>query len=162
MIKTQSHHQPTVMDILDSVGIRPTSFRRQILMEVRAQTSPVTPSGLFRTLPEGLSIGSVYRILAQLYDRGLLERHHLSNGKLAYTYRHERQDLRIICPDCGKAAPVEASKLDGAFRETLRGLGFLDSRATISAPCVECAHPPTQRGRKFKQYRRITAYDAED
>lgn len=90
---------------LKDAGLKITLPRLKILKIFQMQESHLSAEDLYKILlDEGEEIGlaTVYRVLNQFDDAGILTRHHFEGGKSVFELAHQEHHDHIICLDCGK------------------------------------------------------------
>jgi len=97
-------------DDLKSIGLKATYPRLKILdlfHKLQDEGSPrhVTAEDVYRhLLADGLDIGlaTVYRVLTQFEQAGLLQRHHFESGKSIFELNEGQHHDHLVCVDCGR------------------------------------------------------------
>ena len=56
---------------------------------------------------EEIGIATVYRVLNQFEDAGIVERHHFEGGKSVFELRHKEHHDHLVCLNCGKVIEFE-------------------------------------------------------
>jgi len=91
---------------LKSIGLKAT-FPRLKILEIfeRAEVRHMTAEDVYRILVnEGMDIGlaTVYRVLTQFEQAGLLERHHFESGKAIFELNAGKHHDHLVCINCGR------------------------------------------------------------
>lgn len=91
---------------LKSIGLKAT-FPRLKILEIfeRAEVRHMTAEDVYRLLVnEDMDIGlaTVYRVLTQFEQAGLLERHHFESGKAIFELNAGKHHDHLVCIDCGR------------------------------------------------------------
>jgi Fur family ferric uptake transcriptional regulator len=97
-------------DDLKSIGLKATLPRLKILdlfNKLQAQGSPrhVTAEDVYRhLLADGMDVGlaTVYRVLTQFEQAGLLQRHHFESGKSIFELNEGQHHDHLVCLQCGR------------------------------------------------------------
>jgi Fur family ferric uptake transcriptional regulator len=97
-------------DDLKSIGLKATYPRLKILdlfHKLQDEGAPrhVTAEDVYRhLLADGLDIGlaTVYRVLTQFEQAGLLQRHHFESGKAIFELNAGNHHDHLVCVDCGR------------------------------------------------------------
>jgi Fur family ferric uptake transcriptional regulator len=140
-------------DDLKSSGLKATLPRLKIL-EV-FQTSDVrhlTAEDVYKhLLAEGSDIGlaTVYRVLMQFEQAGILTRSHFESGKSVFELNEGKHHDHLVCLDCGRVEEFYDPEIEARQREIAQSRGFeLQEHAlSLYAGCtkVDCPHRPPRR-----------------
>lgn len=91
---------------LKSMGLKATLPRLKILeLFQRADQRHLTAEDVYRMLiAEGIDIGlaTVYRVLTQFEQAGLLERHHFEATKAVFELNQGQHHDHLVCMQCGR------------------------------------------------------------
>jgi len=90
---------------LKDAGLKVTLPRWKILDIFRNTQAHLSAEDLYKMLlDEGEEIGlaTVYRVLNQFDDAGILTRHHFEGGKSVFELANQEHHDHIICLNCGK------------------------------------------------------------
>ena len=131
----------TPAKLLSNRGLRVTVGRLAVLELVQAHAR-LAPLDIFRRLDDGdrrLSLATIHRVLAELRDAGLVERHYLADGKASYSPARAAATAHLVCRACGAAVAIDDAALDRRFAELAAGRGFVLAGHTVSLHGV-CAH----------------------
>ena len=95
----------TNIDELKSTGLKATLPRLKIL-EIFQKTEQrhMTAEDVYRVLlgeQSDIGLATVYRVLTQFEQAGLLSRHHFEAGKAVYELREDGHHDHLVCLDCG-------------------------------------------------------------
>lgn len=139
------------VDELKSSGLKATLPRIKIL-EVfqRANQRHMTAEDVFKALlAEGADIGlaTVYRVLMQFEQAGLLSRSHFESGKSVFELNEGQHHDHLVCLTCGRVEEfydAEIEKRQRAVAQT-RGFELHDHSLALYAACVkpQCPHRPS-------------------
>jgi Fur family ferric uptake transcriptional regulator len=137
-------------DDLKSSGLKATLPRLKIL-EV-FQTSSVrhlTAEDVYKQLlAEGSDIGlaTVYRVLMQFEQAGILSRSHFESGKSVFELNEGKHHDHLVCLDCGRVEEFYDAEIEARQRAVAQARGFeLQEHAlSLYAGCtkVDCPHRP--------------------
>lgn len=116
-----------------------------------AAQGAVSADVLFRMLlarGTHMSIGTVYRVLGLLHERGLVVRHRDAERKALYRLKEHASDaqIRFTCIGCGVAVCV----LDAAVLRRLQqcaaqvGMALAGQELNLQAYCSECGPGKTR------------------
>ena len=56
---------------------------------------------------EDIGLATVYRVLNQFDDAGILDRHHFEGGKSVFEISHKKHHDHLVCLKCGKVIEFE-------------------------------------------------------
>jgi Fur family ferric uptake transcriptional regulator len=56
---------------------------------------------------EDIGLATVYRVLNQFDDAGILNRHHFEGGKSVFEISHKKHHDHLVCLKCGKVVEFE-------------------------------------------------------
>jgi Fur family transcriptional regulator, ferric uptake regulator len=141
------------IDELKSTGLKATLPRLKIL-EIFQQGGlrHMTAEDVFRVLLEDRSdigLATVYRVLTQFEQAGILIRSHFESGKSVYELNEGQHHDHLVCLDCGKVeefydAEIEKRQNDVA---TAKGFTIADHALSLYAHCTrgDCPHRPVQQ-----------------
>ena len=140
-------------DDLKSSGLKATLPRLKIL-EV-FQTSDIrhlTAEDVYKhLLTEGSDIGlaTVYRVLMQFEQAGILTRSHFESGKSVFELNEGKHHDHLVCLDCGRVEEFYDPEIEARQRQIAQARGFeLQEHAlSLYAGCtkVDCPHRPPRR-----------------
>ena len=90
---------------LKNMGLKATFPRLKILeLFEKSDIRHLTAEDVYRALlTEGMDIGlaTVYRVLTQFEQAGLLERHFFESGKAVFEINRGKHHDHLVCVDCG-------------------------------------------------------------
>ena len=134
-------------DELKSSGLKATLPRIKIL-EVfqRAQERHMTAEDVYKALlTEGADIGlaTVYRVLMQFEQAGLLSRSHFESGKSVFELNEGQHHDHLVCLSCGRVEEFFDPEIEKRQRDVAARHGFeLQDRAlSLYAVCNKPACP---------------------
>jgi len=96
-------------------------------------------------ISENMDIGlaTVYRVLTQFEQAGLLERHFFESGKAVFEINRGKHHDHLVCIDCGRVEEFydpEIEKRQNAIAEE-RGFAIQDHALYLYAQCTKDACP---------------------
>src|SRR3970040_1365577 len=95
----------TVQSLKDS-GLKATLPRRKVLELFEAsKVRHLSAEDVYKALlAEGIDVGlaTVYRVLTQFEQAGLLTRQHFEAGKAVYELNQGGHHDHLVCPQCGR------------------------------------------------------------
>ena len=135
-------------DELKSSGLKATLPRIKIL-EVfqRSQRRHMTAEDVYKMLlVEGADVGlaTVYRVLMQFEQAGILSRNHFEAGKAVFELNEGKHHDHLVCLDCGRVEEFfdpEIEKRQNAVAHS-RGFELQDHALALYAVCTTkaCEH----------------------
>lgn len=133
---------------LKSSGLKATLPRIKILEVFQtAKQRHMTAEDVFRVLlNEGADVGlaTVYRVLLQFEQAGLLTRHHFEAGKAVYELNEGQHHDHLVCLDCGLVEEFFDPDIERRQREVAleRGFQLQDHALSLYAVCTKtnCPH----------------------
>jgi Fur family ferric uptake transcriptional regulator len=136
---------------LKSAGLKATLPRLRIINLF--ETSPMrhmTAEEVYRQLAsEGLDIGlaTVYRVLTQFEQAGLLIRHHFESGKAVFELDEGKHHDHLVCMQCGRVEEFFDAEIEKRQRRIAAERGFAISEHALYL-YADCTKPkcPHRRG----------------
>lgn len=132
---------------LKSSGLKATLPRLKIL-EVfeRSQRRHLAAEDVFRALlAEGADIGlaTVYRVLMQFEQAGLLRRSNFESGKAVFELDEGEHHDHLVCLSCGRVEEFFDAEIERRQREiaAARGFSLQDHSLSLYAHCTRSACP---------------------
>lgn len=130
-------------DDLKSSGLKATLPRIKIL-DVFQHSSQrhMTAEDVFKALlTEGADIGlaTVYRVLMQFEQAGILSRNHFESGKAVFELNEGKHHDHLVCIDCGRVEEFydpEIEKRQNAVAH-VRGFELQDHALSLYAVCTK-------------------------
>jgi len=141
-------------DELKSSGLKATLPRIRILeIFQKGEQRHMAAEDVYKALLlEGSDIGlaTVYRVLMQFEQAGLLKRNHFESGKSVFELNEGSHHDHLVCLDCGWVEEFYDAEIEQRQRAVARASGFeLQEHAlSLYATCTkkDCPHRPrTQR-----------------
>ena len=120
------------IDELKSTGLKATLPRLKILeiFQNGAQRH-MTAEDVFRVLLEersDIGLATVYRVLTQFEQAGILSRSHFESGKAVYELNEGQHHDHLVCLDCGTGRGVLRRRNRKAPARGGQGQGLRDRR----------------------------------
>jgi len=132
---------------LKSIGLKATFPRLKILeLFEKGTMRHMTAEDVYRMLiSENMDIGlaTVYRVLTQFEQAGLLERHFFESGKAVFEINRGKHHDHLVCIDCGKVEEFydpEIERRQNMIAEQ-RGFKIQDHALYLYAHCTKEACP---------------------
>jgi len=130
--------------VLKSSGLKATPPRIKVLeIFQRAEPRHLSAEDLYKALvAEGSEIGlaTVYRVLTQLADAGLLTRSRFETGKAVFELNTGTHHDHLVCLGCGRVDEFYDAQIEARQREVARAIGFgLQEHAlALYGLCSDC------------------------
>ncbi len=140
----------THADNLKSSGLKATLPRIKIL-EVFQRTAMrhMTAEDVYKALlTEGADVGlaTVYRVLMQFEQAGLLTRSHFESGKSVFELNEGQHHDHLVCLTCGRVEEFYDAEIESRQRAVAQARGFAlqDHSLALYATCIrsKCTHRP--------------------
>ncbi|MBX3682788.1 MAG: ferric iron uptake transcriptional regulator [Thauera sp.] len=126
---------------LKSIGLKATYPRLKILdLFQSSEQRHLTAEDVYRTLMnEGMDIGlaTVYRVLTQFEQAGLLERHYFESGKAVFELVEGGHHDHLVCMQCGKVEEFFDAEIERRQNQIAleRGFAIREHALYIYADC---------------------------
>jgi Fur family ferric uptake transcriptional regulator len=134
-------------DELKGSGLKATLPRIKILeIFQHAQRRHMTAEDVFKALlAEGADIGlaTVYRVLMQFEQAGLLARSHFESGKATFELNEGQHHDHLVCTDCGRVEEFFDPEIEQRQRSltSARGFELQEHSLALYARCTKAACP---------------------
>ena len=137
---------------LKNMGLKATFPRLKILeLFEKSDVRHMTAEDVYRALiAENMDIGlaTVYRVLTQFEQAGLLERHFFESGKAVFEINRGKHHDHLVCINCGRVEEFydpEIEKRQNAIAKE-RGFAIQDHALYLYVQCTKdnCPHRPTE------------------
>jgi Fur family ferric uptake transcriptional regulator len=128
---------------LKNIGLKATLPRLKILdLFEQSNKRHMTAEEIYRLLAdEGQDIGlaTVYRVLTQFEQAGLLMRHHFDSDKAVFELNHGDHHDHLVCLQCGKVEEFVDSEIEKRQHRIAKERGFAihDHSLQIYADCIK-------------------------
>jgi Fur family ferric uptake transcriptional regulator len=135
---------------LKTIGLKATLPRLKILdLFEHANVRHMTAEDVYKLLlNEGMDIGlaTVYRVLTQFEQAGLLVRHHFESGKAVYELNQGGHHDHLVCLQCGRVEEFYDAEIERRQSKIAKERGFVihDHSLQLYADCTKshCPHKP--------------------
>ncbi|HSD36518.1 MAG TPA: ferric iron uptake transcriptional regulator [Rhodocyclaceae bacterium] len=130
---------------LKSMGLKATLPRLKILdLFQRSNERHLTAEDVYRLLlAEDLDVGlaTIYRVLTQFEEAGLLKRHHFESGKAVFELNEGHHHDHIVCLSCGRVEEFFDESIEARQHAIADELGFTlsDHAMHLYGLCHACA-----------------------
>lgn len=128
------HHNVKKVEFMDNVkalkhsGLKVTHPRLIVLNLLKTMDDRhVSVEDVFRMLinkHEDIGLATIYRVLAQFEDAGIVERHHFEGGKALYELNDTSHHDHLICIKCGKVVEFEDEIIERKQHEVAHANGL--------------------------------------
>ena len=133
---------------LKSAGLKATLPRLKIInLFESSKVRHMTAEDVYKMLlGEGLDIGlaTVYRVLTQFEQAGLLVRHHFESGKAVFELNQGTHHDHLVCLQCGRVEEFYDADIEARQRAVTSARGFELQEHTLAlyARCTkaDCVH----------------------
>ncbi|HNN09156.1 MAG: ferric iron uptake transcriptional regulator [Rhodocyclaceae bacterium] len=135
-------------DDLKSIGLKATFPRLKILeLFEKSEVRHMTAEDVYRLLVnDGMDIGlaTVYRVLTQFEQAGLLERHHFESGKAVFELNAGHHHDHLVCVNCGRVEEFYDAEIERRQAKIAKERGFAiqEHALYLYAECTKanCPH----------------------
>jgi Fur family ferric uptake transcriptional regulator len=139
---------------LKSTGLKATLPRLKILdVFQKGAQRHMTAEDVFRVLLDersDIGLATVYRVLTQFEQAGILVRSHFESDKAVYELNEGQHHDHLVCLDCGRVEEFYDAEIEKRQHDVARTKGFdiADHALSLYAHCTkgECPHRPPGRG----------------
>ena len=131
-------------DDLKSIGLKATLPRLKILtLFEESKKRHLTAEEVYKTLTdEGLEIGlaTIYRVLTQFEQAGLLIRHNFDQGKGTFELTSSQHHDHLVCTKCGHVEEFFDNEIEERQIAIANKLGFeiSDHSLNLYGECRDC------------------------
>lgn len=129
---------------LKDAGLKITAPRLKILQLLESSSvRHVSAEDVYKLLLENgeeIGLATVYRVLTQFEDAGLVARHHFEGGHSVFELSPDQHHDHIVCVKCGKVEEfndVEIERRQKMIAETL-GFELTDHDLNMYGLCPAC------------------------
>lgn len=113
---------------LKALGLKATSQRMRILELFRTSAQRhMSADDVHRMLAadnSDVGLATVYRVLTQFVESGLLERHQFESGKSVYELKASEHHDHLVCSNCGHVVEFYDESLERRQHKIARERGF--------------------------------------
>jgi len=113
---------------LKDIGLKATLPRRKVLeLFENSKVRHLSAEDVYRSLmAEGIDIGlaTVYRVLTQFEQAGLLSRQHFEAGKAVFELNQGGHHDHLVCLQCGRVEEFYDAEIEQRQSEVARKRGF--------------------------------------
>ena len=138
------------IDELKNTGLKATLPRLKILdVFQKGAQRHMTAEDVFRVLLEersDIGLATVYRVLTQFEQAGILSRSHFESGKAVYELNEGTHHDHMVCLDCGRVEEFYDAEIEKRQNAVAKAKGFeiADHALSLYAHCIKehCPHRP--------------------
>ena len=138
----------TNIDELKSTGLKATIPRLKILEVFQGgRQRHMTAEDVYRVLLEehsDVGLATVYRVLTQFEQAGILLRSHFESGKAVYELDEGQHHDHLVCLDCGRVEEFFDAEIEKRQHAVAKAKGFTiaDHALSLYAHCTQtqCPH----------------------
>ena len=150
---TRATPRKTRMDTIDelkSTGLKATWPRLKILeIFQKGAQRHMTAEDVFRVLlleRSDVGLATVYRVLTQFEQAGILSRNHFESGKAVFELNEGQHHDHLVCLDCGKVEEFFDAEIEKRQHSVAKAKGFAiaDHALSLYANCTKdkCPNRP--------------------
>ena len=132
---------------LKTIGLKVTAPRLKILdLFEKSTVRHLSAEDVYKMLiGEGLDIGlaTVYRVLTQFEQAGLLQRHHFESGKAVFELDAESHHDHLVCIQCGRVEEFFDAEIEKRQGKVAKDRGFVvrEHALYLYAECINTNCP---------------------
>ena len=135
---------------LRNQGLKVTVPRLKVLdLFQHSPERHLTAEDVYRKLLDehsDIGLATVYRVLTQFEQAGLLMRHHFEGGKAVYELNEGTHHDHLVCQQCGRVEEFYDAEIEKRQAKVARERGFTirEHQLHIYADCTkaDCPHRP--------------------
>jgi Fur family ferric uptake transcriptional regulator len=135
---------------LKNAGLKATLPRLKVLeLFETSKMRHLSAEDVYRQLlHEGMDIGlaTVYRVLTQFEQAGVLQRHHFESGKAVFELNQGTHHDHLVCLSCGHVEEFYDAEIERRQTQIAEDRGFVihEHALQLYVDCVrpDCAHRP--------------------
>lgn len=141
---------------LKTMGLKATGPRLKILnLFEHSDRRHLTAEDVYRLLIQehtDVGLATVYRVLTQFEQAGLLVRHHFDNDKAVYELNQGHHHDHLLCVQCGKVEEFFDAEIEQRQKAVAaeRGFRLVEHALNLYVECTrtDCPHRPAPVGRR--------------
>ena len=151
VLHTQIPLTMTQIDELKNNGLKATLPRLKILEVFQSGAQRhMTAEDVFRHLlleHTDIGLATVYRVLTQFEQAGILSRNHFESGKAVYELNEGQHHDHMVCLDCGRVEEFYDPEIESRQQAVALSKGFViaDHALSLYAHCTQNPCPHRQR-----------------
>jgi Fur family ferric uptake transcriptional regulator len=129
---------------LKEIGLKATLPRRKVLeLFEQSKVRHLSAEDVYKSLmAEGIDIGlaTVYRVLTQFEQAGLLSRQHFETGKAVFELNQGGHHDHLVCLQCGRVEEFYDAEIEQRQSDVARKRGF-ELKGHSLALYADCTKP---------------------
>ena len=139
------------IDELKSTGLKATLPRLKILEIFQTgKQRHMTAEDVFRVLLDersDIGLATVYRVLTQFEQAGILLRSNFESGKAVYELNEGQHHDHFVCTSCGKVEEFYDPEIEKRQLLIAKDMGWTiqDHSMSLYGQCADCAKKGAQR-----------------
>jgi Fur family ferric uptake transcriptional regulator len=139
------------IDELKNNGLKATLPRLKVLEVFQSGAQRhMTAEDVFRQLlldNTDVGLATVYRVLMQFEQAGILSRNHFESGKAVYELNEGQHHDHMVCLDCGRVEEFYDAEIESRQQAVAEAKGFViaDHALSLYAHCTRTPCPHRQR-----------------
>jgi len=132
------------IDELKSTGLKATLPRLKILEIFQSgEQRHMTAEDVYRVLlnhHSDIGLATVYRVLTQFEQAGILERSHFESGKAVYELNEGTHHDHLVCTSCGKVEEFYDAEIEQRQQNIAKDKGWTlqDHAMSLYGLCADC------------------------
>lgn len=132
------------IDELKSTGLKATLPRLKILEIFQSgEQRHMTAEDVYRVLlnhHSDIGLATVYRVLTQFEQAGILERSHFESGKAVYELNEGTHHDHLVCTSCGKVEEFYDAEIERRQQMIAKDKGWSlqDHAMSLYGLCADC------------------------
>ncbi len=129
---------------LKDAGLKITLPRIKILQILESsEVRHVSAEDVYKMLLENdeeIGLATVYRVLTQFEDAGLVIRHHFEGGHSVFEIAPDHHHDHLVCVKCGRVEEFEDNEIEKRQIAIAKAKGFelTDHKLNLYGLCPEC------------------------
>jgi Fur family transcriptional regulator, ferric uptake regulator len=129
---------------LKNAGLKATLPRLKILeLFEKSDERHLSAEDVYKVLlnaGDDVGLATVYRVLTQFEDAGLLVRHHFESGKAVFELNEGEHHDHIVCVKCGRVEEFYDEEIERRQKEAAESRGFKiqEHSLMIYGICEKC------------------------
>jgi Fur family ferric uptake transcriptional regulator len=133
------------IDELKNTGLKATLPRLKILEIFQGgKQRHMTAEDVFRVLLEersDIGLATVYRVLTQFEQAGILSRSHFESGKAVYELNEGQHHDHLVCTSCGRLEEFYDAEIEKRQQIVAKAKGWIlqDHAMSLYGLCADCA-----------------------
>jgi Fur family ferric uptake transcriptional regulator len=133
------------IDELKSTGLKATLPRLKILEIFQSgEQRHMTAEDVYRVLlnhHSDIGLATVYRVLTQFEQAGILERSHFESGKAVYELNEGTHHDHLVCTSCGKVEEFYDAEIERRQQMIAKDKAWIlqDHAMSLYGLCGDCA-----------------------